>query len=89
MDESQLVWQRLGERGASLTCPVCGHETWQAFGELGNLRVALQAATSHGDLVNIPGQRGGFGAYIFACGKCGFLRLHSTQVVGEVAELDE
>ena len=74
-------------------CPMCGGRVWRRLGELKNLLIHLQSATTEGVAVEVPGEKGGVLAFPFICETCGFIRLHATQVVferaAETGELDE
>lgn len=81
--EKVRVWGVLHRRGASIVCPVCGFNEWKGFGELGNLHVALPSVLPTGELMHLPDQTGAVPAYLFGCARCGFLRLHSKQIVDD------
>jgi hypothetical protein len=82
MSIARRIWLRLGERGASNVCHVCGGTTWEPLGELENLHVLLPVATEHMDVVAAQNQMAGLPAYPFVCANCGFIRLHSAQTLG-------
>jgi hypothetical protein len=89
MSDANEVWWNLHQLGASTVCPICSNTDWVGFGELGNVKVLLPGLLGSGEMMRTPNQAGGMSAYAFACARCGFLRLHASQVVAnETPELD-
>jgi predicted nucleic-acid-binding Zn-ribbon protein len=65
----------LNSRGVSRQCPSCGNDDWAPL----DTNVVLQASTgSQAEL-----ERGGAECLAIACKRCGFVRLHSAQVLEE------
>ncbi len=88
MSYLERVRKALWERHVFLVCPSCGHEEWKGgFGELGNLHLTLPGVTPHGEMLSTQSSIGGLGAYPIICSHCGFIRLHSLEVLG-IAEDD-
>jgi hypothetical protein len=83
MTEKTDVVKELSDRGVSTKCPSCGKGEWDAFGLLGNLHVALPAATPGEELVQGGGKGAFLSAYAFTCHNCGFVRLHAKQALEE------
>jgi hypothetical protein len=81
MSEKDDVAAVLSARGVSPKCPSCGKGEWDAFGLLGNLHVALPAATPGDELVQGAGRGAFLSAYAFTCHNCGFVRLHARQAL--------
>jgi hypothetical protein len=76
------IWKRLYERGAGLKCPVCAHEIWMiGLGDMGNLHIFLEAASPQGEVLEVPGSKGGLPVHPIVCANCGFVRLHSLEVL--------
>jgi len=82
--DKKAIWWRLYDRGAGLPCPVCDKSHWHiGFGELGNLHIILQGATPHGEPVVAAGSQAVMPVQPIVCANCGFVRLHSFQVLEE------
>lgn len=77
---------KLLEKIKNFPCPVCGAVEWRTFGVLGNLLVAIPAKTPSGELIETTDERGSLPAFAFTCWACGFIRLHSEQVMVTLSE---
>lgn len=64
----------LRRRGSSMRCPAC---EWPLDGPLGNYR-----------LVSDDEAPGGIKVQVFACRNCGYIRLHSANVLGDLGSFD-
>jgi hypothetical protein len=64
----------LDRKGTANKCSVCGHANWAA----GDTRLLLGALSDDGSL--LMGQ--GLPAVAIVCNHCGFIRLHSSAVLG-------
>ena len=74
------------EQVKNFPCPVCGQVAWSGFGGLGNLLIALPVKTVDGEAVATTEGWGGLDAFPFTCARCGFVRLHSKQVMLTLSE---
>jgi hypothetical protein len=70
---------RLNVRGARLNCPSCGNTNWLGLGGTGPQMMIL---TTLGP-TDRPGPRAEFRAVGAVCAHCGFVRLHSLEVLGD------
>ena len=80
----QAAEDRLLSRGASLSCPVCSGSAWVAPGQLANMLGNLPLVTGgdeHLLIHDVDGTPVGTVCYAFVCANCGFVRLHSKEVV--------
>ena len=80
----QAAEDRLLARGASLSCPVCSGDAWVAPGQLANMLGNLPLVTGgdeHLLIHDVDGTPVGTVCYAFVCANCGFVRLHSKEVV--------
>ena len=66
--------RRLRQRGVSMRCPACD---WTLDGPLGDYVLLPQGETS----VHIPQ---GVKVRVFACRNCGYIRLHSANVLRDL-----
>ena len=57
---------------------MCGADDWRSPGALGNLLAFVPTVTLDGQPVSTSTSQGGFTAYMWACGRCGFVRMHAT-----------
>jgi predicted RNA-binding Zn-ribbon protein involved in translation (DUF1610 family) len=67
-------------------CPVCGAVEWGTLGALGNILVGLPAKTAEGEPVATAEEWGSLDGFPFTCRRCGFVRLHSKQVMLALSE---
>lgn len=80
----QWAEERLLARGASLVCPVCSKDQWNAPGELANLLGSLALVTAGSehfrikDVDQVPVEKV---CYAFVCANCGFIRLHDESAL--------
>jgi hypothetical protein len=68
--------RRLRQRGISMRCPACD---WTLDGPLGDY--ALVPA-DRDDPIGLPPK--GVKVRVFACRNCGYIRLHSANVLSEI-----
>ena len=73
------------EKFKNYECPVCGENSWSGVGALGNLLVALPVKTPGGEIVAAAGEWASVDAFAYACGTCGYLRLHVVEKVAALA----
>ena len=72
MDDAERITRALRRRGAKMLCPSC---QFPLRGPIGDYRLEPAEAT-----------RGkGIKAMVYACGNCGYLRLHSANVLDDAA----
>jgi predicted RNA-binding Zn-ribbon protein involved in translation (DUF1610 family) len=76
LDDALIVSRALRKRGVSMRCPACD---WTLDGPLGDYLL-----TPTGDE---QGFRPGIKLAVYACGNCGYVRLHSANVLRKT--LDE
>jgi hypothetical protein len=74
----QTFLDRLTVRGARLNCPSCGNTNWLGFGGTAPQMMIL---TTLGP-ADRPGPRTEFRAVGAACTHCGYVRLHSLDIIG-------
>jgi len=86
----QLDYEGVANLLASLRarsdCPFCDAKPWRTYGELANLLVALPTATFEGEILSAGGERGVLSCFVLVCANCGFVRLHSRDLLEEKAQ---
>jgi hypothetical protein len=75
---------RLQARGVRRECPMCDSVEWNA-GDRGLLLVSFDKGTLHLDPA--AGAVQGVECASVTCANCGFVRLHSLEVLGEAQSL--
>ena len=74
--ERELL-RRLRRRSVSMRCPACD---WTLDGPVGDYM--LVPADKGGDVIGVPR---GVKLKVFACRNCGYVRLHSANVLRDIA----
>ena len=72
--DAQRLTRALRRRGVSMRCPACD---WTLDGPLGDYTLVPEANDS-------LGLGGGIKLRVFACRNCGYVRLHSANVLRDV-----
>ena len=75
--EERALTRRLRQRGVGMRCPACD---WTLDGPLGDY--VLVPAES-GDVIGLPKS---VKVRVFACRNCGYIRLHSANVLREIGQ---
>ena len=70
MDDDERITRALRRRGAKMLCPAC---EFPLRGPVGRYRLV-------GD-----DERPGIKAMVYVCGNCGYIRLHSANVLDDAA----
>jgi hypothetical protein len=78
------MYNRLQARGVQRECPMCNSPEWNA-GTRGVLLISFDEGTLHLDPHG--GNVQGVECASVICANCGFVRLHSLEVLGEAQSL--
>jgi hypothetical protein len=71
--------ERLYEKGARSDCAMCGEDNWRGLGTVTTAQPMLLATVGEDGHVD---PKTGFQVMGWACDNCGFVRLHSLDVLG-------
>lgn len=74
--DERALSRRLRQRGVGMRCPACD---WTLDGPLGDY---MLVPTDRDDPIGLPK---GVKLRVFACGNCGYIRLHSANVLRKIA----
>lgn len=77
LDYERLI-ERLYAKGARTDCVMCGKDEWRGLGTSSTAQTMLLTTVGEGGQVD---PKTGFQVMGWACDNCGFVRLHSLDVL--------